>query len=115
MKKPLLQKLAPLIGIALFAVAAWVLHRALRQHNIKDILRLMRELPASRLLPAFGLTAVSYLTLTFYDAFAFRFIKRVLPWRRHTAPPAEEVSPLISAYRLRHPKAPVGLISRRER
>jgi len=39
-------------------------------------------------------------------------VDRVLPWRRHSAPPAEEVSHLISAYRLRHPKAPVGVISR---
>ena len=39
-------------------------------------------------------------------------VDRVLPWRRHSAPPAEEVSPLISAFRLRHPKAPVGVISR---
>ncbi len=37
---------------------------------------------------------------------------RVLPWRRHAAPPAEEVAPLITAYRARHPKAPVGTISR---
>src|SRR5262245_28027651 len=82
MKKPLLQRLTPLIGIVLFGVALWFLHRFLQKNDLKTILRLMRELPVSRLLAGLALTALSYLTLTFYDAFAFRFIKRVLPWRR---------------------------------
>ena len=38
-------------------------------------------------------------------------VDRVLPWRRG-ALPAEEIAPLLSAYRLRHPKAPTALISR---
>lgn len=38
-------------------------------------------------------------------------VDRVLPWRRQQAP-AEEVAPLLAAYRRRHPKAPTGLISR---
>ncbi len=38
-------------------------------------------------------------------------VARVLPWRR-TAPPAEEVAPLVAAYRARHPKAPTELITR---
>jgi GTP pyrophosphokinase len=39
-------------------------------------------------------------------------VDRVLPWRRHERPPADEVAPLIQAYRARHPKAPTGLITR---
>jgi GTP pyrophosphokinase len=38
-------------------------------------------------------------------------VDRVLPWRRG-AVPAEEIAPLLAAYRLRHPKAPTALISR---
>jgi guanosine-3',5'-bis(diphosphate) 3'-pyrophosphohydrolase len=38
-------------------------------------------------------------------------VARVLPWRRHSAPPTEELAPLISTYRAHHPKAPVGLIT----
>jgi GTP pyrophosphokinase len=38
-------------------------------------------------------------------------VDRVLPWRRHTAPPSEEVAPLVAAYRAVHPKAPTGLIT----
>jgi len=39
-------------------------------------------------------------------------VDRVLPWRRHTAPPSEEVAPLVAAYRAVHPKAPTDLITR---
>ncbi len=36
---------------------------------------------------------------------------RVLPWR-HSSLPADEVAPLLSIYRSRHPKAPTAMISR---
>jgi guanosine-3',5'-bis(diphosphate) 3'-pyrophosphohydrolase len=39
-------------------------------------------------------------------------VDRVLPWRRNERPPADEVAPLLSAYRARHPKAPTALITR---
>ena len=37
---------------------------------------------------------------------------RVLPWRRHSTAPAEELSPLLTVYRSRHPKAPVAMINK---
>ena len=39
-------------------------------------------------------------------------VDRVLPWRRNDPPPADEVAPLLSAFRRRHPKAPTALITR---
>ena len=39
-------------------------------------------------------------------------VDRVLPWRRNERPPADEVAPLLAAYRARHPKASTGLIAR---
>jgi GTP pyrophosphokinase len=39
-------------------------------------------------------------------------VDRVLPWRRHSAPPSEEVAPLVAAYRERHPRASTTLIAR---
>jgi GTP pyrophosphokinase len=39
-------------------------------------------------------------------------VDRVLPWRRNHQPPADEVAPLLTAYRRRHPKAPTALITR---
>src|SRR4051812_1144115 len=39
-------------------------------------------------------------------------VNRVLPWRRHSAPPSEEVAPLVAIYREHHPRASTALISR---
>ncbi len=39
-------------------------------------------------------------------------VDRVLPWRRHQNVTADELTPLLSAYRRRHPKAPVAMINR---
>jgi len=39
-------------------------------------------------------------------------VDRVLPWRRHAPAPAEELAPLLAAYRQRHPRAPLGMVTR---
>ncbi len=39
-------------------------------------------------------------------------VDRVLPWRRHQHATAEELTPLLTAYRKRRPKASVALINR---
>ena len=39
-------------------------------------------------------------------------VDRVLPWRRNHRPPADEVAPLLTAFRRRHPKSPTALITR---
>jgi guanosine-3',5'-bis(diphosphate) 3'-pyrophosphohydrolase len=39
-------------------------------------------------------------------------VDRVLPWRRHQNTTAEELTPLLTAYRRRRPKAPVVMINR---
>src|SRR3954451_3748702 len=39
-------------------------------------------------------------------------VDRVLPWRRHSAPPSQEIAPLVDAFREQHPKAPTAMISR---
>ena len=39
-------------------------------------------------------------------------VTRVLPWRRNSAPLAEEVAPLLVLYRRRHPKAATDLVTR---
>jgi len=39
-------------------------------------------------------------------------VDRVLPWRRHHSAPIEELAPLLTSYRQRHPKASVGLINK---
>ena len=38
-------------------------------------------------------------------------VDRVLPWRRHSAPPSEEVAPLVAVYREHHPRSsPAAII-----
>ncbi len=39
-------------------------------------------------------------------------VDRVLPWRRHSAPAAEEVAPLVAIYREHHPRSSPALISK---
>ncbi len=39
-------------------------------------------------------------------------VDRVLPWRRHNPAPYDALSGVVSAYRARHPKAPLGVITR---
>ena len=39
-------------------------------------------------------------------------VDRVLPWRRHSALPHEEVAPLVAIYRERHPRATTSTISK---
>src|SRR3954451_11298180 len=39
-------------------------------------------------------------------------VTRVLPWRRNTVPTAEEIAPLVNAFRANHPKASTLMISR---
>lgn len=38
-------------------------------------------------------------------------VTRVLPWRRHTQPPAMEVQEIVEEYRRSHPKQPTALIT----
>jgi GTP diphosphokinase / guanosine-3',5'-bis(diphosphate) 3'-diphosphatase len=39
-------------------------------------------------------------------------VDRVLPWRRHSAPPSEEIAPLLAVYRGKHPRASTVLVTR---
>ena len=39
-------------------------------------------------------------------------VDRVLPWRRSAPPPADELGPLLAAFRSTHPKAPFTLITK---
>ena len=39
-------------------------------------------------------------------------VDRVLPWRRHSAPPSQEIAPLVDAYREHHARSSTAMISR---
>jgi uncharacterized membrane protein YbhN (UPF0104 family) len=82
MKKRLLYRIGPLLGIIVFAVALWFLHRELTVYHYPDVVRLLKDLPLSRLFLSLMLTILSYLILTGYDSLAFRYIRHPVPYGR---------------------------------
>jgi phosphatidylglycerol lysyltransferase len=71
--------IAAVLLLAALGLAA--LAHLLGEVRLRDIRAAIHAIPASGLLLALGLTAVSYLTLTLYDMLALRVIGRPLPWR----------------------------------
>ncbi len=80
MKSPLIRYAGPLIGLALFIAALWVLHQALAEYRYQDVSAYLDRLPPTQLLAALLVTALSYLVVTGYDWLALRYIRRPLPW-----------------------------------
>lgn len=70
----------PLIGLALFVAALWVLHQALAEYRYQDITAYLERLPPAQLFAALLATALSYLVTTGYDWLALRYIRRPLSW-----------------------------------
>lgn len=69
------------IGLAAVALSAWLIHRTLAGYSLADLRAAMAAVPATRLGGCIAFTALSYLTLTFFDFLALRSIGRRLPWR----------------------------------
>jgi phosphatidylglycerol lysyltransferase len=82
LKKSSLHALSPLIGLVLFAVALWVLHRSLSHQSLRDVMREFSNIPLHRLIAAFFLTVASYLLLTGYDWLAFHYLGHPMPYPR---------------------------------
>lgn len=70
----------PLLGIALFAAALYVLDRELKNYHYQDVAGYLIQLPTYQLLLAAFFTACSYFALTGYDTLAVRYIKHALPY-----------------------------------
>lgn len=75
-------RLTPILGVALFAFALWLLHRELRNYHYADLVRVLRNLPRARLWWAVGLTVVSYAVLTLYDGLGVHYVRRRLSYGR---------------------------------
>lgn len=78
----LLNRLSPLIVLAVFTLAAWLLFRELNQFHLSDIRKSVAQVPSSRILLALLLTAGNYAVLIGYDLLAVRSIGSTLPLRR---------------------------------
>ena len=79
MNERLVRALGPLVGLALFCGAIWILEREIR-HG--DVLAHLRGIPAHQLASALGLAALSYAALTGYDTLAVRYVNAPLPYPR---------------------------------
>jgi phosphatidylglycerol lysyltransferase len=73
-----IHRFLPLLALALFAAALWVLHNALRAVHYHYILAQLQAIPTSHILAALGLTAMSYLVMTSYDQLAISYIRHPL-------------------------------------
>ncbi len=73
-----LKHLLPVIIVALFGTAIWVLHRSIAEFHYHEIAASARAIPRADLLLAVGLTALSYLVMSAYDLLAVRYLKHSL-------------------------------------
>jgi len=80
--KSVTKRLAPLISLALFAAALWVLHRELAAHPPREIAATIRAIPQHILWAALGLTAIGYSFLPAYDAIGLAYVRRKLSLKR---------------------------------
>ncbi|MCP4240068.1 MAG: bifunctional lysylphosphatidylglycerol flippase/synthetase MprF [bacterium] len=77
-----LRWLRPLLGVALFGVALYVLDRQLHEHTLAEVSQRLHAIPASTLALALALTALSYTILTGFDGLALRYICKRIPYPR---------------------------------
>jgi phosphatidylglycerol lysyltransferase len=77
-----LAALPALLGLALFALAAWILHHELGEYHTGDVLAHLRALPPMRIAAAIALTLLGYASLTGYDALALRWVGSRLDYPR---------------------------------
>ena len=72
--------IGPILGVALFSLAIWVLHRELAIYHFKDILHHVGSISTSRITAALLLTIAGYGIMTLYDLLALRYLKQSLAY-----------------------------------
>jgi phosphatidylglycerol lysyltransferase len=82
MKKKIIRSLGPLLGLVLFTIALFVLHRELKNYSYHDVIRSLGELPTVRIYIALALTILNYLVMTGYDSLALRYTRNPLAYRK---------------------------------
>ena len=68
------------ISLALFAGAAFMMHRELSVYPFRDVIHTLRSIPLSTRLIAFFLTLVSYGIMTGYDILGLKYIRKSLAY-----------------------------------
>lgn len=74
------RSLRPLLGALLFLLALGVLDKQLEAHSLSEVREQLRSLPNLALLGAMGFAIGSYISLTFYDLLALRYVGRSLAY-----------------------------------
>jgi phosphatidylglycerol lysyltransferase len=74
------ERVVPLLGLVIVAVALTVLYRTLEGQRFQEIWQAVHTLPARRIGAALLLTVASYLAMTLYDHLAVAYLHRALPW-----------------------------------
>jgi len=69
-----------LIAAAAVGLAAFLLYRTLSRYSLEQLVAAVSAVPVPRLLAAAGFAAASYLSLTFFDYLALRYVNRPLPY-----------------------------------
>jgi glycosyltransferase 2 family protein len=77
-----LKRFHPWIATTAFALAAFLVYRALRQYNMSEILESLRAISLRHLALGAAFTAGSFICLTGYDTLAVRYTGRDLPYRK---------------------------------
>jgi phosphatidylglycerol lysyltransferase len=90
-----LRWLGPLAALAVFAGAAYMLHRQLTQFRLHDVLEEIRAIPTRAVIEALVLTVSSYWLLGFYDVLGLRYAKKTIPY-------AQKVFTAFIAYAFGH-------------
>ena len=74
MKERFATALGPFLGLALFALAAWILHHELSEYHYGDVVGHLAAIPHRDVALAIALTVLGYLLLTGYDTLALRWV-----------------------------------------
>lgn len=82
MKERFATALGPFLGLALFALAAWILHHELSEYHYSDVVGHLAAIPHRDVALAIALTMLGYLLLTGYDTLALRRVGSPLSYPR---------------------------------
>lgn len=74
-----------LIGLAIFAVALYALHKSLHAVHYGDVVSHLRTIPFLHIALSIGCMICSYALLTGYDILGLKYINAPLSWRRIAA------------------------------
>lgn len=70
------------LGLVLFGVSVWTMHRELQQYSFGEVLRSLAAIPSNFLGLAIAFTLMNCLVFTGYDTLAVRYVHHPLTYRK---------------------------------